>query len=321
MGVYQLHTDILAVRDASRRIVRSLGFMRSTLANTDLSASAVHAVIEIGGRGELTANRLGQILLLEKSSVSRLLGRLIERDLVTETTSTRDGRAKILTLTEKGYDLLADIDHYANVGVGRAIRFLNGHDRSQVVEGLRIYAGALDVTHREAASEKTDDIEIVEGFRPGALGRIAEMHGRYYAREWEFPPLFEARVADGLADFVPRLVRDRNQIWLACRLGEIRGSVAIDGEDLGENKAHLRWLVVDDDLRGSGSGRRLLSKALDFCDEKGFTEVHLWTFKGLDAARKLYESAGFVLVEEWEGDQWGRLVTEQKFVRRIVHIA
>ena len=41
------HT-ILELREFSRRLVRELGFMRNTLADSDLAPSAVHAIIEIG---------------------------------------------------------------------------------------------------------------------------------------------------------------------------------------------------------------------------------------------------------------------------------
>lgn len=310
------HSDILSVRDASRKIVRDLGFMRPTLADTDLSPSAVHAIIEIGNSAGLTANRLGQILLLEKSSVSRMLGRLIERGLVAETADQADGRSKILALTTQGLALLADIDRFANVSVGRALHALTSTARSRAVEGLRAYAGALEMVRGgEGAAGQAPDIEIATGFRAGAIGRIAEMHGRYYARDWGFGAFFEAKVASGLSEFSHRLDRPVNQMWLALQNGEIMGSAAIDGEDLGDGKAHLRWVIVDDGLRGSGAGRRLLTDAMKFCDRTGFSEIHLWTFKGLDAARKLYEDFGFALVEEWAGDQWGREVTEQRFVR------
>jgi hypothetical protein len=32
------------------------------------------------------------------------------------------------------------------------------------------------------------------------------------------------------------------------------GSIAMDGQDLGENIVHLRWFIVDDSVRGSGAG-------------------------------------------------------------------
>lgn len=308
------HADILAVRDASRRMVRELGFMQPTLAETDLPPSAVHAIIELGNQGSMTANRLGQILLLEKSTISRMLARLVERGLIEERPSETDGRAKVLSLRAEGHALLGDINRFANLKVGKALHALNGAARDRVVGGLGDYADALR-TINDRRDPAPAAIEIHAGFLPGAIGRVAEMHGRYYAREWGMSSFFEARVAAGMADFSQRLDRPGNQIWLALQAGEIVGSIAVDGEDLGDGKSHLRWVIVDDGVRGSGTGKRLLNAAVAFCDAQGFEETHLWTFKGLDAARKLYEAVGFELAEEWSGDQWGKALTEQRFVR------
>ena len=97
--------------------------------------------------------------------------------------------------------------------------------------------------------------------------------------------------------------------------GQSIGSVAIGGEDIGANIAHLRWFIVGDGVRSGGVGRRLLAAALAFVDEKGFAETHLWTFSRLSAARHLNEAHGFVCVEERPGTQWGNEVLEQRFVR------
>ena len=75
---------ILAVRDASRRLVRELGFMKATLADSRLPPSAVHALVEIGARGSLTATALCELLVLEKSSVSRMVRKLIDAHLLVE---------------------------------------------------------------------------------------------------------------------------------------------------------------------------------------------------------------------------------------------
>uniref|UniRef100_UPI0015F571AA GNAT family N-acetyltransferase n=2 Tax=Enterobacteriaceae TaxID=543 RepID=UPI0015F571AA len=138
----------------------------------------------------------------------------------------------------------------------------------------------------------------------------------YYAREHHFGRFFEAKVATGVAEFSDRLDKPCNQIWLAVMNGRIVGSVAIDGEDLAPGEAHLRWFILDDGCRGHGVGKKLLTEAMRFCDSAGFSAVHLWTFNKLSAARRLYESFGFTLVKEWEGDQWGTLITEQQFTRR-----
>ena len=56
-----------------------------------------------------------------------------------------------------------------------------------------------------ARSLPSGAIDIVSGYRPGMIGRIAEMHGRYYARHHQFGHYFEGKVASGLAEFAGRL--------------------------------------------------------------------------------------------------------------------
>lgn len=90
------------IRTASRLMVRELGFMSTTLAATAYSPSAVHTLVEISLRGAMTAAQLVQILGLEKSSVSRMLSRLLAAGELREKTSSRDGRIKQLALTAQG---------------------------------------------------------------------------------------------------------------------------------------------------------------------------------------------------------------------------
>lgn len=162
-------------------------------------------------------------------------------------------------------------------------------------------------------------ITIHEGYRPGLIGRVAEMHANFYSRHSGFGQFFESQVATGIAEFTSRLDHACNNVWTAVKDERIIGSISIDGQDLGNGDAHLRWFIIDDGYRAEGIGRKLLSEALAFCDKQGFNATQLWTFKGLDAARRLYESAGFILAKEEEGGQWGRIVTEQQFTRSLPH--
>jgi predicted ArsR family transcriptional regulator len=83
-------------------MVRELGFMNSTLAATDYSPSAVHTLLEISAHGAMTAAQLVQILGLEKSSVSRMLSRLLAAGELQEKPDGEDARFKQLELTEQG---------------------------------------------------------------------------------------------------------------------------------------------------------------------------------------------------------------------------
>jgi DNA-binding MarR family transcriptional regulator/GNAT superfamily N-acetyltransferase len=307
-------THLDAVRAASRRLVREFGFMHPTLAGSDLSPSSVHALVEIGNRGSMTAAELCDVLLLEKSSVSRMLRKFIAAGQLCADASPRDGRSKTLALTPKGRETLAAIDAYARAQVAGALEKLPADVHGKVLYGLSTYAGALEA-YRRRSVVPVSAVSINSGYRPGAIGRTVDMHARYYSRTVGFGAFFESKVAAGMADFVSRLEHPRNEIWLALEEGNVIGAIAIDGEDLAAGRAHLRWFIVDDGRRGGGVGKQLLAAALAFCDETGFAETELWTFSGLDAARRLYEAAGFVLDREFTGSQWGKEMTEQCFIR------
>jgi DNA-binding MarR family transcriptional regulator/GNAT superfamily N-acetyltransferase len=300
-----------AVRSASRNLVRELGFMGGDFAGTDLPPSAVHALIEIEAGG-ITARDLALRLHLEKSSVSRMLGKLVEGgDVAVE--AGADGRVKVLSLTDSGRRRVAAIHAFARAQVSDALARLAPGQEQVVVEGLNVYAAAL--TAQPGAPALPPAVDVVRGYRTGLIARVTQMHAHYYARSSGFGVRFESVVAGGLAAFCERLESPKNAIWAAMQGSEIVGSIAIDGQDLGGGVAHLRWFIVDDGARGTGAGRKLLSAALGFADDQGFAETHLWTFSGLAAARHLYETHGFVLKEERPGTQWGNEVLEQRFVR------
>ncbi|MFJ2991159.1 GNAT family N-acetyltransferase [Pandoraea sp. NPDC087047] len=296
-------------------MVRELGFMGGDFAGTPLSPSVVHALIEIE-KGGMTARELGLQLRLEKSSVSRMLRKLIDSGDVSETPGESDARVKRLSLTTAGERRVSAIHAFARTQVIDALaRLKPGEDRT-VLNGLRLYTNALGGP--AAPPCEAQPIEIVAGYQTGLIARVTDMHARYYARASGFGQRFESVVAGGLAEFCDRLAHPRNTIWTARQGERIVGSIAIDGEDLsadGTDIAHLRWFIVDDELRGGGAGKRLLDTALAFVDAQGFAQTHLWTFSGLHAARRLYEARGFTLAEERPGDQWGKKVLEQRFVR------
>ena len=154
----------------------------------------------------------------------------------------------------------------------------------------------------------------IGGYIPGAIGRITELHGRYYNQSWGFGPFFEAKVATELSEFIGRFDDQKDGLWTACSDNRVQGSIIIDGIKADSEGAHLRWYIVSDTFHGQGLGSRLLSIAMDFCRERQYKQVFLWTFKGLDPARHLYEKNGFKLINEQKGSQWGTPVTEQKYI-------
>jgi GNAT superfamily N-acetyltransferase len=160
-------------------------------------------------------------------------------------------------------------------------------------------------------------IRINKGYIPGSIGRIVELHGTYYHRHWGFALYFEAMVATNISGFLKRYNPSRDGFWTVTENGRVEGTVSIDGVHAASQGAHLRWFIISEKLQGKGIGRQLIDTAIDFCLEKHYSTIYLWTFEGLRVARKLYEKKGFVQVAEETGTEWGVKVKEQRLVLKL----
>ena len=143
--------------------------------------------------------------------------------------------------------------------------------------------------------------------------KITELHAVYYHENWGFDVTFETQVGAELSEFVRRFDENRDGLWAATRRGELAGAIAIDGTDASTEGARLRWFIVAPQFQKGGIGKNLILRAIEFCSQKGYPKIFLWTFKGLEDARRLYESQNFRLCEENQVAQWGQTIREQKY--------
>jgi GNAT superfamily N-acetyltransferase len=131
---------------------------------------------------------------------------------------------------------------------------------------------------------------------PGDLGWVVMAHGELYAREYGWDTTFEELVLEIVATFVAKRDRPGVAAWIAEVDGERAGTIfCMPGDD---DEAKLRILLVDPRFRGVGVGRLLVECCLGFARSAGYRRVVLWTNSVLVSARRIYEAAGFELVEE-----------------------
>jgi GNAT superfamily N-acetyltransferase len=157
-----------------------------------------------------------------------------------------------------------------------------------------------------------EDIQI-RGYFPGVVGQITELHAVYYYENWGFDVTFETQVGKELSEFVRQFDEKRDGLWVAVQKGEFAGAIAIDGTLAFDEGARLRWFIVAPQFQRAGIGKNLILQAIDFCKNRRYPKVYLWTFKGLENARRLYEAVNFRLCEENEVAQWGQIIREQKY--------
>jgi len=141
------------------------------------------------------------------------------------------------------------------------------------------------------------------------MGTMIRLHGMIYAQEYGFDHTFEGYVAAGLAEFAQAFNSGRDRIWVAEKKGNIVGSIGILSRS--EVEAQLRWFLIHPECRGLGLGRWMLKEALDFCREKGYRNIFLWTIQNLVAATHLYQSFGFKKTGEKLHPLWGKMIHEE----------
>lgn len=139
--------------------------------------------------------------------------------------------------------------------------------------------------------------EIRSGYVPGLVGRVGELHGRYYASAWGSGAPFEIMMTRELCDFIELYDAEKDLVLSAHMNGFLVGSISMLGRKLNPDTVQLRFFLVDPQYQGHGVGKALFSAALAWCRERGYRKIFLWTVDNLPQSRSLYEKAGFRVTE------------------------
>ena len=151
--------------------------------------------------------------------------------------------------------------------------------------------------------------------RPGDLGWVVQMHGELYAREYGFDAEFEALVAEIAAKYLREFDPQAERGWIAEVDGERAGCVFVVRQSTGVAK--LRLLIVRPEMRGLGLGGRLVDECIAFAHARGYQRITLWTQSILTAARAIYRSRGFALVESEPTTAFGQDLVSEVWERSV----
>lgn len=300
---------IEAVRRFNRFYTQEIGVLRDGLLDSPFSLVEVRVLYELAHRKDPTASELARDLGLDAGYLSRILRDFKQRGLIARRPSELDRRRSHLSLTKKGQRTFAPLDARAREEVGAALSKLAAVDQNRLVESMETIAKLL-------GSQPGSEVPyIIRPPQHGDMGWVVHRHGALYAQEYGWDEQFEALVAEIVAKFIRNYDPKREHCWIAERDGEIVGSVFLVKRS--KTVGQLRLLLVEPKARGLGIGARLVDECLRFARRARYRKVTLWTNDVLNAARHIYEKAGFQLVHEAAHQSFGHDLVEQTWELKL----
>jgi len=267
-------------------------------------------IYELHEAGSIQASQLMGLMHIDKSYLSRTLKRLEKEKVVARKQSREDGRAVLLSLTEKGQREFVGLNGASDEQIGSLVEHLNEEQREKLVGHM----GAIKQLLDEPAGELPDEpmagsVTIRTRLEPGDLGYIAYLHGRIYDQENQFGLGFESYVLEGLGEFGARYDPGKDRVWV-CEHGREKIGFLV-GVHRGES-LQLRYFILLPEYRGMGLGRRLMDLFMEYVRDRGYRTAYLWTTNEQHAAITLYTRYGFRLTEEKESMAFDKPLVEKK---------
>ena len=309
MAVGEQHIE--AVRQFNRFHTRLVGALDDRLLASDYGLPQVRLLYEIAqaraGRS-LTAADLGRDLGLDPGYVSRLVGGLERQGLIERRPDPANAKRLALGLTRQGRAVFAALDRAAAMEVRALLATLTPADQAALT-------GAMARIRRLLGDVPAGGPIVLREPAPGDLGWIVHRQAVLYHQEYGWDWTFEALLAEIVGTYVEEHRPLQERCWVAEREGEIAGAVFLVRHDA--DTAKLRLLYVEPEARGQGLGRRLVEECVRFARTAGYSRLTLWTNNVLTAARHLYESAGFELIEERAHKSFGRSLVGETWAKNL----
>ena len=286
---------VAEVRAFNRFYTRLIGVLGDSHLESPFSLAQVRVLYELANQPAPTATTLCSELALDPGYLSRMLGELERRNLVTKRRSASDARRQELALTGAGKKVIRDLDRKATTAIEDMLGRVPADRQPEVTQAMRQIRAAFEPV--------TSEPYLLRAHRPGDMGWVVHRHGVLYSEEYGWDERFEGLVAKITADFVARFDPARERCWIAERGGAIVGSIFLVSRT--KTVAQLRLLYVEPSTRGLGIGRRLVEECTRFARQAGYRKIMLWTNDVLVSARKIYEAEGYALVAEEPHEEFG----------------
>ncbi len=299
---------VAALRAFNRFYTIVIGVLHEGLLDTPYSLTEARVIFELAQHEATEVVDLRRTLDLDPGYLSRMLARFETDGLITRERSAMDGRRQVIHVTDRGREMFGMLDARSAEATRQLLASLAAEDQRRLLGAIETIRTILEDAPRPQAF-------VLRPPGPGDYGWVVQCHGLLYAAEYGWDHSFEALVARIVAEYVDHRDPKWETAWIAEVDGERVGCVFCVKRD--EQTAQLRLLLVEPSARGMGLGSRLVEECLRFSRRSGYREIMLWTNDVLGDARRLYERAGFELVEEEAHHSFGHDLVGQNWWRAL----
>ena len=278
------------MREFNRVYTNLIGLLHGRYLDSPYSLTEARVLFELAHAGEAGGSEIGTLrrsLDIDAGYLSRILARFEADGLITRRRSDSDARRRVITLTAAGEQVLRGLDQRSAEQIGVLLDQFTEAEQQRLITAM---ATIQEITRRRGRPAAF----VLRSPRPGDLGWVVQRNGALYTQEYGWDASYEALVARIVADYAGR-ADPREAAWIAEVDGTPAGCVFCMRKD--DRTAQLRLLLVEPAARGLGLGEHLVAECLAFARRAGYREIVLWTNDILAAARRIYQRAGFELVD------------------------
>ena len=289
---------VSAVRAFNRFYTRQIGLLNEYVAKSRFSLAEGRVLYELSKRGRSTGVDVAQSLGMDPAYLSRLLRKFVAAGLVVHLPGVTDRRSNETVLTREGDEAVAELEDLNDDAIDAMLEQVSPVDREALV-------AAMGTIRRILGEEPRRNPVILRPHRIGDIGWMIHRQGILYNRQFGWNIGFESLIASIYNEFQEAPASPPKNLWVAEQNGSIVGSIFVMPSDGLPGSAQLRMLYVEPSARGQGIGAVLVAQAVNFARDNGYQRMRLWTHTIQESARRVYDAAGFKVVEAIPEDNFG----------------
>lgn len=287
-------------RRQARCVVRELGLLNDAYCNIGVTLAERHLLIELATVHESpTMKEIAERLLLEKSTVSRLIARALKKGYISTTCDNKDRRKRYLHLTEHGRRTLDAFERIAFNQTKEALLALTADEAETAQKGMALYAAGLTRSRTQSKQPARSPFNMSIGadfalhhFSPEDEAALFSIFQEVVGTDGYFP-----NESNSFQEFQIQFFAPASQVFV-CTLhetGEVVGGFYIKPNCRGRG-AHIAnaAYMVTNRYRGKGLGTKLVEVSLKLALEHGYRAMQYnMVLSGNTRALALYKKIGF----------------------------